>query len=490
MRRVLSAAIAAAVVIWCIPVLGADVTLRFGRIAKLKNKDGTGSDQVIVKFVHESGLTAALPSPLCPASSSIHLTTDSGEVVADLDCAFWATAGGGFSYKDPTGSAGGVTKVNFASKATGGKLLIKMKGDQYGAHAISGPIASLEVKLLVDSEGYCGRFAPPNSSIVKNDAAQILIKGPSSACLQEPTPTGTPTETRTPTPTGTATPTGTVTGTATDTRTATATRTPTLTVPPGSTVTETPTVAPADAFRIDSLTLRDPHVLIPNVCLDVTDTPVLGISVNNQLATQIGADGNMDGFYDLSLLALFRPLTQPPAPGAVLQIATAQCSTAATEVCDTDGNPPASTTFSNQSSGVCLTPIGGTTGPNNAGSYSPPISTSAAPCFDTTPTTVTFPFGIFTVPLQDVQASATYVGNPASQLLSGLIVGFLSETDANNIILPDGLSVLSGRPVSDMLPGGAGNGCPTTAKDIGPGGQPGWYFYLNFTAHKVVWTGP
>jgi hypothetical protein len=93
---------------------------------------------------------------------------------------------------------------------------------------------------------------------------------------------------------------------------------------------------------------------------------------------------------------------------------------------------------------------------------------------------VVFPFGIFTVPLQDVQASATYVGGPATSLINGLIVGFLSESDANNIVLPEGLSVLSGRPVSDLLPGGANNGCPTTAKDIGPGGQPGWYFYLNF----------
>jgi len=489
MRRVAIAAAAAAVVIWCLPVVAADVTLRFGRIVKMKDKEGTANDQVIVKFVKESGLTDTLPSPLCPAASAIHLKTDTDEVVADLDCSLWTASGTGYSYKDPTGSAGGVTKVKLSSKPTGGKLLIKIKGDGYGANAISGPIGALEVKIVADDTSYCGRFAPPNSPFVKNDASQILIKGPSSACLQPPTPTPTVTITRTVTQTGTPTATGTVTGTATQTPTTTATRTATFTVPPGSTATETPTVAPADAFRIDSLTLRDPHVLIPNVCLDVTDTPVLGISVNNQIATQISADGDMDGLYDLSLLANFRPLMQPPAPGGLMEITTADCTTSMPETCGSDGNPPASTTFTNPFSGACLNPIAGTTGPNNTGSYSPPISTSSQPCFATSPTTVVFPFGIFTVPLQDVQASATYVGGPATSLINGLIVGFLSESDANNIVLPEGLSVLSGRPVSDLLPGGANNGCPTTAKDIGPGGQPGWYFYLNFTAHKVTWTG-
>ena len=69
MRRVAIAAAAAAVVIWCLPVVAADVTLRFGRIVKMKDKDGTANDQVIVKFVKESGLTDTLPSPSRSVSS-------------------------------------------------------------------------------------------------------------------------------------------------------------------------------------------------------------------------------------------------------------------------------------------------------------------------------------------------------------------------------------------------------------------------------------
>jgi hypothetical protein len=62
--------------------------------------------------------------------------------------------------------------------------------------------------------------------------------------------------------------------------------------------------------------------------------------------------------------------------------------------------------------------------------------------------------------------------------------------DADMIVIPPSIPIVGGQPVSRLLPGGTGNCAPHTAKDIGPGSQPGWYFYLNFTAHRVTWTGP
>lgn len=508
MRRVLGAVLAAVVAVWCLPAAGADTTLRFGRIAKIKDKDGTASDQVIVKFVKESGLITTLPSPLCPAASTIHLKTDTQDLLIALDCSFWSASGSsGYSYGDPAGSAGGVTKIKFSSKPTGGKLLIKLKGDNYGGDPIAGPIAFLEVQIVADGVGYCGRFAPPNSPFVKNDAAQILIKGPSSACLQAtPTVTVTPTitETRTPSLTPTASNTATITPTASQTATATETRTPsvtptaTFTVPPGSTATVTPTLAPATAFRLDSLALRDPHVIVPLFggisCTDVTDPPgVANLSANGEIASLIGQDGDMDGLYDLSLLALFRPLQQPPLPGADIQVTLADC-TAPGESCSPGTNVPATVTYGNQASGLCGAPQPGTSGPGNTGSYSPGITSSAAPCFGTTPATVSFPLGLFTLPLQDVRASGTYVGNPANQIIDGLLVGFLSEADASNIFLPNdpnlALVGLANQPITVALPGGAGNCATHDDRDLGPLGEPGWYFHLNFTAHQVTWTGP
>lgn len=492
MRRILGAVLGITLAVWCVPASAADVTLRFGRLAKLKDKDGTDKDQVIVKFVKESGLTAALPSPLCPAASSIRLTTDLQEVVIPLDCAFWEAKGSGYAYKDASGSAGGVTKVNFYTKPTGGKMLIKIKGDNYGVDAIGGPIASLEVALDVDGESYCGRFAPPNSPFIKNVADQILIKGPTNACIQDPTPTGTVTNTPTVTETRTPTPTATITLTPSDTPTPTITPTATFTVPPGSTATMTPTIVPAVAFRIDSLAIRDPHLLAPvlSLCIDATDENPLGISANGSVQDLIELDDNMDGFLDLNLVALMRPLAQTPGSGGTLEIVTGQCTIPfGGETCSPDVGTPQSSTYTSQGSGTCMTPLPGTVGPDNTGSYSPALVTSAAPCFATTPVTLSFDFGLFAIPLQDVRASATYVGAPANQLIDGLLVGFLSETDANTILIPESIPLIGNRPLSVLLPGGDGNCATHTAKDTGPGGAPGWYFYLNFSAHEVPWTG-
>src|SRR4051812_28183649 len=149
MRRVVGAVLGVAVAIWCLPAVGIDTTLRFGRIAKIKDKAGTGTDQVIVKFVKESGLVTTLPSPLCPAVSTIQLKTDVHDLQITLDCSLWSASGSsGYSYSDPTGSAGGVTKIKLSSKPTGGKLLIKLKGDSYGVDPIGGPIGFLEVQIV------------------------------------------------------------------------------------------------------------------------------------------------------------------------------------------------------------------------------------------------------------------------------------------------------------------------------------------------------
>jgi hypothetical protein len=260
-------------------------------------------------------------------------------------------------------------------------------------------------------------------------------------------------------------------------------------VPPGSTATatRTGTIVP-DVFRIDSATLSDPHpyASVSSTCIDVT------LLVNGQLPTLLNGDGDMDGFLDFSLLALFRPLNMPPQPGGALDIGTADCTVpAGAEVCSPDGNLTQSTTYSNQSSGTCLVPVPGTAGMNNSVPYTPPILTPGAPCFSTASVTINFPFGLFTLPLQNVQAGATYVADPASDLIDGLLLGFLSEADADMIVLPPSIPFgLGGQPISKLLPGGTGSCATHTAKDLGPLGQPGWYFYLNFTAHRVTWTGP
>ena len=89
-------------------------------------------------------------------------------------------------------------KIQVKPGANGGKLLIKIRGDNYGVNAIAGPISYLEARLTIGATEYCARFEAPTSTFKKNVSDQILIKGPSKPCspLCIPTVTLTPTVTR------------------------------------------------------------------------------------------------------------------------------------------------------------------------------------------------------------------------------------------------------------------------------------------------------
>jgi hypothetical protein len=69
-----------------------------------------------------------------------------------------------------------------------------------------------------------------------------------------------------------------------------------------------------------------------------------------------------------------------------------------------------------------------------------------------------------------------------------LIVGFLREEDADKINLPASYPIVGGEPISLLLPGGAGN-CSVRDDKDDHGGYSGWWFFLNFTAENVPWTG-
>jgi hypothetical protein len=475
------------------------VTLLAGKVAKFKNKDGTSKDKAIITFVKDPNLSPPFPNPRCPGTSSVRILTDRHDLTIPLDCQYWELTNVGFSYKDKLAVAGGVQKVLLKS----GKLLIKLGGDDYGANVVDGPVDFVEVELNIQGTPYCGRFEVPPSVLKSNETDKVQFKGPSTVCVPAtPTVTPTATDTGTATPTGTVTPTPTDTGTATVTPTVTptATVTPTSTTTPTPTITPTPTVTPTDGpqtvFRIDSLALRDPHGYVSFVtCTDVTDPPgILGFSANTLIQSELDNDSEPDGYLDLNLLAVFRPLRQPPLAGGDIDVQIGLCTPPINdEVCGPDASAPNQTTYFNQGAGTCVGPVAGTTGPDNVGSYSPAVVSATAPCAGSDPVSINFPLGLFNIPLEDVQVGATYVGDPATGLINGIIRGFISESQANSILLPEDLILIGGQPVSSLFPGGTGN-CRTVAgfddRDLGPGSELGWYFYLNFTAHEVDWTGP
>jgi hypothetical protein len=92
----------------------------------------------------------------------------------------------------------------------------------------------------------------------------------------------------------------------------------------------------------------------------------------------------------------------------------------------------------------------------------------------------------FTLPLGDAEVAAQFVGDPANDLVQGTLRGFLSTADAESIVLPMDIQMQTGAMViAELLPGGNGNcaGHDDTDGD-------GWWFYVDFAASRVPWSGP
>jgi cysteine-rich repeat protein len=235
------------------------------------------------------------------------------------------------------------------------------------------------------------------------------------------------------------------------------------------------------AFRFTDLDLRDPHVWLNLTCQDVTDTQFFGISVNALIQQQITLDGNNDDLYDRSPTIVLRPLDQAAGTTSA-QLYFADCTTHAPSACSPGSAAPLAVTATSQTTGTCLAPIAGTTKP-----YSPGVTPSTAPCFSTSATTVTVNIGGIPLTLTDARLGATYVGTPATSLTNGLLMGFISEADADATMVP--LPVIGSVSLSSLLAGGTGN-CktPTTSDKDVHDGVTGWWFYLNFTATQAGWS--
>lgn len=246
------------------------------------------------------------------------------------------------------------------------------------------------------------------------------------------------------------------------------------------------------AFRFDTLRLRDPHAFVTIFigCSDITDTALGGNGVNQQFATQMTTDANNDGNLDLSPTLVFRPLNQGGTLMSPTEIHFAECTApVAGTMCSPGTDPPILLTGTNQTTGTCLGPIAGTTGHTapGTGTYTPAITQTTSPCFSTGTSTVSINLAGVTITLRDARIAATYTGTPATGVVNGLLRGFITEADANATIFPAGTAIIGGRPLSFILPGGAGNCANHSAKDTN-NGVVGWWFYLNFTAPRATWS--
>jgi len=235
---------------------------------------------------------------------------------------------------------------------------------------------------------------------------------------------------------------------------------------------------PPSVFRTTQLRLVDPHLYVSVLfqCSDITG------QVNDQITTALTTDGNSDGLFDSSPLTLFRPLDQNSL-GFAVETAEGDCTLAPT-ACDMNRNSiPQTTTYSTLSAGQCSGIV-----PGSASVYTPAIQVPSAPCFVTTERTIAINFGGTDISLIAASSSGTFNANPATLLPTGLLRGFLRETDANTIVLT--LPVVGARTLSSLLPGGTGS-CNNIANGRDTfNGQTGWWFYLNSSSSAVTYVGP
>jgi hypothetical protein len=240
------------------------------------------------------------------------------------------------------------------------------------------------------------------------------------------------------------------------------------------------------AFRLSDLDLRDPHVFVTVItCSDVTDTPVAGLSINGELQTHTETDSGGDGLLDESIALVFPSFDQTAATQPVQIFSGAACTAPlANTSCTPGGAATITSTATYLGSGTCLQPLPGTTHP-----YVPAITSASAPCFVTAPLEVTIDLAGLPLKLIDARFAATYLGNPATHLANGLLMGFMTVTQANNTQIPVSFPVIGGQSLSSILPGGATN-CSTKSDEDSDSGAAGWWFYFNFPAASVPWSAP
>jgi hypothetical protein len=236
----------------------------------------------------------------------------------------------------------------------------------------------------------------------------------------------------------------------------------------------------ATAFRVTDLDIRDPHIFIDAIgCQDVTESP-LNESLQSSITDDAGSPADPqtpDGLLDFSALVVMHPVDPAAATTSLELLMGADCTAPMESTsCSPGAAAVATAEAANAPSAACDIILADTT----TGSYTPAPPVAPAPCFASDSTDGELRLDPFV--LSDYAIAASYDGDPASGLVSGVVRGFMSEADAEATTVD---TPVGARTVASLLPGGDGSCASGDARDAGPDGEPGWYFYLAFTAEVV-----
>lgn len=232
------------------------------------------------------------------------------------------------------------------------------------------------------------------------------------------------------------------------------------------------TFAP-DVLRLSRLELRDPHLFAQVIiCADVT------AAFNDQIDSNINSDADGDGFLDASPLLLMEPFA-PPLQGRMVQTGGICSAPATTAECLPIAPGPARP-FEVRDSTLCRAALPGT-----ISGYQPSVPSINGPCFTDSPQTAQQSLNGLMLELQQASLAGSYTSTAPDRIESGLLRGFIRETDADLLLIPADVPLIGGQPLSALLPGGAGNCAAGDDRDT-LDGQTGWWFYFSIQAERVA----
>ena len=246
---------------------------------------------------------------------------------------------------------------------------------------------------------------------------------------------------------------------------------------------------PPDALRFSDSDLRDPHIFVdtgfPLGCRDITDEGVAGVvpSFNEELEASMTGDEDEDGDLDSSTLLIFRPFINDISNGPVV-LTGADC-TAPMESTQCRRSPDADPSYLRYDalpSGPCLEVIPGTTS-----AYTPAITEPGPACFSTRATVIIVEMNGTPVPLHDARIGSRETDGDIDHTEAGILMGFLYESDADTILLPEDTPLVGGQPLSSVLPGGR-NCCASGDDRDTLDGIRGWWMYFNWVGDRVPYS--
>ncbi len=242
---------------------------------------------------------------------------------------------------------------------------------------------------------------------------------------------------------------------------------------------------PVTAMRMTDLALRDPHVYVNAIfsCADVTDTPLLGYSLNGSIRARIQTDEDGDGWLDTNFMQLFRPLTTDGSGPVDLTGGVCTAPMATTACLRDPALPVQPRRYTTAMSGSCLAAEAGSVRP-----YSPAVAAVDAPCLRSSTQEMVLDLGGIAIPALASTFAGRFGGTPAVPA-DGLLSAFVREVDADAVLLPSDLPLIGGQPLSSLLPGGTGNCAGHDDRDV-LNGERGWWFHLNYSAAAVPWSEP